>query len=175
MEPLQLAGACRILVPLISGVARAQGMKQYSREVQSQAMFTLYNLCKVNKERQEQAARAGLVPHAQVIASTDGPLRQLAVPLLCDLAHAGRYARAELWRHGAVKTFIQLLEHGYWHSIALNALATWLTSETNPYYLEEELAKPECVDAVVECVDQSETATMASLLAPLLNMLQVST
>jgi hypothetical protein len=175
MEPLQLAGACRILVPLISGVARAQGMKQYSREVQSQAMFTLYNLCKVNKERQEQAARAGLVPHAQVLASTDGPLRQLAVPLLCDLAHAGRDARAELWRHGAVKTFIQLLEHGYWHSIALNALATWLTSETNPYYLEEELAKPECVDAVVECVDQSETATMASLLAPLLNMLQVST
>lgn len=103
LEPLQRAGACRILVPFISGVARAQGMKAFSREVQSQAMFAIYNLCKVNKERQEQAARAGLVPHAQLLASMDGPLRQLAVPILCDLAHAGRDARAELWRHGAVR------------------------------------------------------------------------
>lgn len=69
-------------------------------------------------------------------------------------------------------TFIQILEHPYWQSISLNAMATWLTTEHDATFLEDELLKPECVDAVVDCIDLSETATMASLLTPLLRILQ---
>jgi len=77
---------------------RERGSKVAS-EVESQAMLALYNLCKLSKVRQEQAASHGIVPCLQRIILSNRrlhPLRQLAIPLLCDLAHAGKNARHQL-------------------------------------------------------------------------------
>lgn len=59
----------------------------------NQVLSALHNLCKINKRRQEQAAESGIIPHLMHFIVTNSPLKQYALPLLCDMAHASRYTR----------------------------------------------------------------------------------
>jgi hypothetical protein len=149
LQPLQDAGAVGKLVQLLAlknpcgfGLELDKNPRKGSHlasEVQSQAMLALYNLCKLSKVRQEQAAAHGIVPCLQRIIFSKSnealhPLRQvaglrdaleyicncvcfgrepclvsviqgilnetivqLAIPLLCDLAHAGDAAHHQLF------------------------------------------------------------------------------
>ena len=38
------------------------------------------------------------------------PLRQLALSIYCDLAHAGEAAHRELWRHDGLALYLRLLQ-----------------------------------------------------------------
>lgn len=40
------------------------------QELQNQVLNTLFNLCKINRTRQEQAALAGIIPHLKEIIVT---------------------------------------------------------------------------------------------------------
>ena len=53
----------------------------------------LHNLCKINKRRQEQAAECGIIPHLMYFIKINSSLKQFALPLLCDMAHASRTTR----------------------------------------------------------------------------------
>ena len=61
---------------------------------------------KVSKVRQEQAASAGIVLPLMRLIANSSPLRQLAIPLLCDLVHAGQLAhRALVVSHTKMPSF----------------------------------------------------------------------
>lgn len=58
-----------------------------------QVLNALHNLCKINKRRQEQAAECGIIPHLMRFIRINSSLKQFALPLLCDMAHASRITR----------------------------------------------------------------------------------
>jgi serine/threonine protein kinase len=170
--PLQRAGACFVLVPLLARTSRTPNPRAVASQVQSQAMFALYNLCKVSKERQEQAVTAGIVPHAVYMIQSESPLKQLAIPILCDLAHAGPEPRFELWRNEALRIFLHLLSIKYWQTIALSAIANWIASAEDRSPLEDVLSTPENVEAILSCVDDASTNSISAILAPISRILQ---
>ena len=109
MQPLQEAGAVGKLVQLLAlkqgGAGGDHELSQHGKgrflasEVHSQAMLALYNLCKLSKVRQEQAAAHGIVPCLQrTIFSRSNqahPLRQVVGPfpsLSCAIPGAILYS-----------------------------------------------------------------------------------
>lgn len=86
---------------------------------------TCYNLCRLNKGRQEEAAQAGILPCIKRVLSNNSPLRQFALPLLCDLASAGKSCRSLLWQHDGLSLYLDLLTDPYFQVSALEAILSW--------------------------------------------------
>lgn len=63
------------------------------QEIQNHAVNALFNLCRLSKARQAEAAAAGAIPLLQQIVNDNSPLKQFALPVLCDCAHAGKATR----------------------------------------------------------------------------------
>ncbi|KAI9142655.1 hypothetical protein BKA69DRAFT_1065643 [Paraphysoderma sedebokerense] len=151
LETLQKAGTIQKLVGLLD---RKTG--PYVTETYNQILTTLFNLCKLSKERQEIACKAGLIPHLKYIihsstiptsspsssiATTDSssqprkpssnflPLRQLALPIFCELVHA-KSLRSMLWSENCLEIYCSLLRDTYWMGTALESVCVWLIEET---------------------------------------------
>lgn len=64
---------------------------------------------------------------APQIISERGVQKQLALQVLFDVAHnvARPRVAAELWRRGAVETYLSLLGEHNWHMHAVNAISNW--------------------------------------------------
>lgn len=86
----------------------------------------MYNLCRLSKQRIQEAAFSGLVPHLQYFIRIDSPLKQFALPIICDMAHS-KQARKELWKYEGVQFFLELLQtkFGSWQANAMDALSVW--------------------------------------------------
>ena len=84
----------------------------------------LYNLTRISKERQEQAALAGVIPRLKFFINNNSPLKQFALSMIIDLAHCRR-ARPELWKNDGVDFYLKLLREEYWNVNALESLSTW--------------------------------------------------
>ena len=80
----------------------------------------------LNKGRQEEAAQAGipLLVLVRVIGSSS-PLRQFALPILCDLAGAGKSCRMLLWQHDGLSMYVKLLTDPYFQVSALESILSW--------------------------------------------------
>ena len=169
LDALQRAGAVAALVALLSHTASGA-----PSEVESQTMLALYNLCKVSKVRQEQAASAGIVLPLMRLIANSSPLRQLAIPLLCDLVHAGQAARLALWRHDGLSFFLRLLELKYWQSTALNCVAVWIGASGAEALeqLEQVLLRPESISTLVKTVAEADADAAPTILPPLGRILQ---
>merc|ERR1712000_209214 len=90
MEPigsidLENIGAIRTLIPLLDGPIRER--------CKNHVLPCMYNLCRINKRRQETAAVEGLIPHLQRFINEGSHLKQFALPIICDLAHTSSVAR----------------------------------------------------------------------------------
>lgn len=86
---------------------------------------TCYNLCRINKTRQEEAAQAGILPCLKRIIEISSPLKQFALPILCDLASAGKSCRTLLWQHDGLGMYLKLLEDPYFQVSALESILSW--------------------------------------------------
>eukprot|EP00850_Spirogloea_muscicola_P007816 SM000040S14828 [mRNA] locus=s40:632092:641340:+ [translate_table: standard] len=139
LEPLQRADAIRHLVPVLQ--YRSGDLVS---DIHSQVLGALYNLCKINKRRQEQAAEAGIIP--QLLHS---PLQGLALPLLCDMAHASTLTREQLRVHGALELYVKLLQDDYWAVTALDSLVACLANDNEQRKVETALLKREALLALV--------------------------
>ena len=53
-------------------------------------------------------------------------LKQFALPIIFDLAHASAASRAELWKNDCVSFYLDQLKENYWQTFALNSLFMWL-------------------------------------------------
>jgi hypothetical protein len=95
------------------------------QEISNQVLSALFNLCRLNKPRQEKIAMAGMVPILQQIVVAERPLKEFALPILCDFAHAGKACRRLLWKHDCISTYLNVLGDPYWQVNALDAILAW--------------------------------------------------
>ena len=139
-----------------------------SKEVQSHVLHTLFNLCRVNKSRQAAAALAGIIPPLQAVVANGGILKPLAVPILCDLAHAGSRTRTLLWEADGVSGYVGMLGLDYWHTHALNALAAWAALDATR--VQSVLLRPESLAAITRLLATS-TVYLEQILLSLAGLL----
>lgn len=126
---MQNANVIEDLTRLLDDAKRREPPQRF-KEVSTQVIPILYSLCRLSPARQEEAAVAGAVPLLQDIAVGATPLRQFALPILCEMAsHGGSKCHAELWRASGLDTFLSLVADPYWQSNAFDAIAGWQRSE----------------------------------------------
>ena len=121
LDPLQNSNAIDVLTDLL----RNSSSEPHYREISNQILNTIYNLCRLNKSRQEDAALNGIIPLLQRIVSTKSPLKEFALPVLCDMAASGKVGRRELWRNKGLSFYISLLSDEFWQVTALDAIFIW--------------------------------------------------
>ena len=121
LDSLQNSNAIDVLTELL----RTSSKERHFREISNQVLNTIYNLCRLNKSRQEDAALNGIIPILQRIFTTEHPLKEFALPILCDMAHSGKVGRRELWRNKGLQFYITLLAEPYWQVTALDAIFIW--------------------------------------------------
>ncbi|EMC97528.1 hypothetical protein BAUCODRAFT_69016, partial [Baudoinia panamericana UAMH 10762] len=172
LDALQNSNAIEVLTDLLSSSMKDKA--SHFREVSNQVLNTMYNLCRLSKARQEDAALNGLVPLLQRIVQTERPLKEFALPILCDMAHSGKVGRKVLWQNKGLQFYVGLLADQYWAVTALDAIFVWLQEETSK--VEEVLLSTSAfTDAIVQCFNESKTDAFENLLEPLQKLLRLST
>lgn len=131
----------------------------------------LFNLCKINKRRQEQAAENGIIPHLMQFIMSDSLLKQNALPLLCDMAHASRNSREQLRAHGGLDVYLSLLEDELWSVTALDSIAVCLALDNDNRKVEQALLKKDAVQKLVKFFQCCPEQHFVHILEPFLKMI----
>ena len=126
LDKLQKADVIKVLVPFLqqelasvrTASPQTEQQKQQSAvawaELQSQTVNLIFNLCRLSRSRQEQAALVGVIPYLQQFVGSNSHLKQFALPILCEMAHASKRTRAELLKHKGIDFYLTLLSDNYW-------------------------------------------------------------
>lgn len=123
LEVLHSADAIEFLIDLLSySLKRGQ---EHFRETSNQVLNTMFNLCRLSKGRQEDAAVNGIIPLLLRIMRTERPPKEFVLPILCDMAHSGRTVRLYLWQNSCLDFYVSLLADQYWQVTALDAILVW--------------------------------------------------
>ncbi|KAL7268257.1 Protein kinase of the Mitotic Exit Network [Rhizina undulata] len=168
LDTLQNSNAIEVLTDLLTTGRNST----HFREISNQILNTMYNLCRLSKSRQEEAALNGIIPLLQTIVSTDRPLKEFALPILCDMAHSGKVCRKILWQNNGLSFYISLLSDPYWQVTALDAIFIWLQEETAR--VEEKLLNESFTTEIIRCFTQSKTNAFENTLEPLQKLLRLS-
>ncbi|ODA80767.1 hypothetical protein RJ55_03726 [Drechmeria coniospora] len=170
IESLHSADAIEFLIDLLS-YSMKKG-QQHFRDISNQVLNTLFNLCRLSKERQEDAAVGGIIPLLLKIMTTDRPPKEFALPILCDMAHSGSKGRRYLWQNKGLHFYVSLLTDQYWQVTALDAILVWLQEETAN--VESHLVDGNFTEAIVSCFSTSRlNAFDSNLIEPLLKLLRL--
>lgn len=171
LETLHSADAIEFLIDLLSYSMKKS--QQHFREISNQVLNTMFNLCRLSKERQEDAAVGGIIPLLMRIMRTDRPPKEFALPILCDMAHSGSKGRRYLWQNKGLDFYVSLLADQYWQVTALDAIFVWLQEETAK--VESHLLDGKFMNAIVSCFNINKLNSFDSnLLEPLLKLLRLS-
>lgn len=169
LDALQNSNAIEVLTDLLGASMNAS----HFREISNQVLNTMYNLCRLSKARQEDAALSGVIPLLQRIVQTERPLKEFALPILCDMAHSGKVGRKVLWQNKGLQFYVSLLADQYWAVTALDAIFIWLQEETAK--VEEHLLSSSAFsDAIIQCFNESKADAFENLLEPLQKLLRLS-
>jgi hypothetical protein len=120
-DVLQNSNAIEVLTDLLSSSINSP----LFLDISNQILNTMYNLCRLSKLRQEEAALNHIIPILQKIVKTERPLKEFALPILCDMAHSGKVGRKQLWQNKGLQFYISLLADKYWQVTALDAIFIW--------------------------------------------------
>ena len=123
LDNLHSANAIELLIDLLN--SNMKKPPTHFREMSNQVLNTMYNLCRLSKVRQEDAATSGIIPLLQRIMKTKRPPKEFALPILCDMAHSGKVGRKCLWQNKGLQFYVSLLEDQYWQVTALDAIFIW--------------------------------------------------
>ncbi|KEH30576.1 MAP kinase kinase kinase [Medicago truncatula] len=169
LENLQRAEAIKYLIPNLE-------LKEGSlvSEIHHEVLNALFNLCKINKWRQEQAAENGIIPHLMQFITSNSPLNQYALPLLCDMAHASRNSREQLRAHGGLDIYLNLLEDEFWSVTALDSIAVCLAHDNDNRKVEQALLKKDAVQKLVIFFQSCPEAHFVHILEPFLKIITKS-
>ena len=160
-------------IDVLTDLLRENIKEHHYREISNQVLNTIYNLCRLNKARQEDAALNGIIPVLQKIVKTKSPLKEFALPVLCDMAHSGPRGRRELWRNKGLPFYVSLLADPYWQVTALDAIFIWLQEETAK--VEEHLLLDHSfTQGIIHCFTTSKANAFENLLEPLQKLLRLS-
>ncbi|KAK2998017.1 hypothetical protein RJ639_025013, partial [Escallonia herrerae] len=169
LENFQRADAIKHLIPNLD-LKEGPLVSQIHHEV----LNALFNLCKINKRRQEQAAENGVIPHLMCFIMSDSPLRQYALPLLCDMAHASRNSREQLRAHGGLDVYLSLLEDELWSVTALDSIAVCLAHDNDNKKVEQALLKKDAVQKLVKFFQCCPEQHFLHILEPFLKIITKS-
>ncbi|KAK8482819.1 hypothetical protein V6N13_085570 [Hibiscus sabdariffa] len=169
LENLQRADAIKYLIPNLE-LECGPLVSQIHHEV----LNALFNLCKINKRRQEQAAENGIIPHLMKFIMSDSPLKQHALPLLCDMAHASRNSREQLRAHGGLDVYLSLLDDELWSVTALDSLAVCLAHDNDNRKVEQALLKKEAIQKLVKFFQCCPERHFVHILEPFLKIITKS-
>ncbi|KAI3812344.1 hypothetical protein L1987_17051 [Smallanthus sonchifolius] len=169
LEPLQRADAITYLIPNLD-LKDGPLVSQIHHEV----LNALFNLCKINKRRQEQAAENGIIPHLMRFIMSDSPLRQYALPLLCDMAHSSRNTREQLRAHDGMDVYLNLLEDQLWSVTALDSIAVCLAHDNDKKKVEQALLKKDAVQKLVKFFQSCPEQFFLHILEPFLKIITKS-
>lgn len=169
LENLQRADAIKYLIPNLE-LKDGPLISQIHNEV----LNALFNLCKINKRRQEQAAENGIIPHLMHFIMSDSPLKQYALPLLCDMAHASRNSREQLRAHGGLDVYLSLLDDELWSVTALDSIAVCLAHDNDNRKVEQALLKKEAVQKLVKFFKSCPEQHFVHILEPFLKIITKS-
>ncbi|KAL2016629.1 hypothetical protein VTK56DRAFT_3247 [Thermocarpiscus australiensis] len=171
LDALHSADAIDFLMDVLS-LSMKKGQKHF-REISNQVLNTMFNLCRLSKERQEYAASNGIIPLLLKIMKTDRPPKEFVLPILCDMAHSGSKGRRYLWQNNGLDFYVSLLADQYWQVTALDAIFVWLQEETAK--VESHLLDGSFTTAIVSCFSPTKAnAFDPNLLEPLLKVLRLS-
>lgn len=171
LDALHSADAIDFLIDVLSHSMK-KGAKNF-REVSNQVLNTMFNLCRLSKERQEYAASNGIIPLLLKIMKTERPPKEFVLPILCDMAHSGSKGRRYLWQNNGLDFYVSLLADQYWQVTALDAIFVWLQEETAK--VESHLLEGSFTSAIVSCFSPAKAnAFDANLLEPLLKVIRLS-
>ncbi|KAL2266281.1 hypothetical protein VTJ83DRAFT_5633 [Remersonia thermophila] len=172
LDALHSADAIDFLIDVLS-LSMKKGQKNF-REISNQVLNTMFNLCRLSKERQEYAASNGIIPLLLKIMRTDRPPREFVLPILCDMAHSGSKGRRYLWQNNGLDFYVSLLADQYWQVTAMDAIFVWLQEETAK--VENHLLDGSFTAAIISCFSPARAnAFDANLLEPLLKVVRLST
>lgn len=169
IEVLQNSNAMEILVDLLGKSIKGS----HSNEICSNIFQTIYSMTRLSKSRQEEAASSGIIPLLKRVIQSKSPLKQFALPILCDMANAGKGSRRLLWRNDGLGLYLNLLEDPYWRVSALDAISAWMQDETAR--VEDVLLEKFASDSLVRCFVQASGVSFEGILDPLLKILRLST
>ncbi|ORX91461.1 hypothetical protein K493DRAFT_50780 [Basidiobolus meristosporus CBS 931.73] len=167
LETLQKVNAIQILTACLDRSASI-----YFTETSNQILNVMFNLCHINKNRQEIAAGSGLIPHLQHFVEMNSPMRQFALPILCQMAHAGRICRYALQRHNGLQLYISLLLDPYWQVNAMEAILVWVQDE--PTAVEAVLLLPDNIRTIIKAFIYAKNNSFINLLEPLHKLMRLS-
>ncbi|XP_019450937.1 PREDICTED: MAP3K epsilon protein kinase 1-like isoform X2 [Lupinus angustifolius] len=169
LENLQRAEAIKYLIPNLE-------LKEGSlvSEIHHEVLNALFNLCKINKRRQEQAAENGIIPHLMQFITSNSNLKQYALPLLCDMAHASRNSREQLRAHGGLDVYLNLLEDQIWSVTALDSIAVCLAHDNDNKKVEQALLKKDAVQKLVNFFQCCPEQHFVHILEPFLKIITKS-
>ncbi|KAK8463746.1 hypothetical protein PHAVU_011G030800 [Phaseolus vulgaris] len=169
LENLQRAEAIKYLIPNLE-------LKEGSlvSEIHHEVLNALFNLCKINKRRQEQAAENGIIPHLMQFITSNSPLKQYALPLLCDMAHASRNSREQLRAHGGLDVYLNLLDDELWSVTALDSIAVCLAHDNDNRKVEQALLKKDAVQKLVKFFQSCPERHFVHILEPFLKIITKS-
>lgn len=115
IEILQNSNAMEVLVSLLGKnvkgshsnvsqpIPRSGPQLMNAQEICSHIFQTIYSMTRLSKARQEEAASSGIIPLLKKVIQNKSPLKQFALPILCDLANAGKVSRRLLWQNDGIK------------------------------------------------------------------------
>ncbi|SCV70676.1 BQ2448_3438 [Microbotryum intermedium] len=169
LEVLQNANAIEVLVRVLS----RQMEGKLAAEVQNHVVNALFNLCRLSKARQEEAASAGAIPALKMLVAGSSPLKQFALPILCDFAHASKTCRRLLWRYDGLKFYVGLLHDPFWSIAAMDSILSWLLDE--PARVEQCLLEPSAVQSLNHLFCTAKSTAFDAHLEPLNKILRTST
>ncbi|RIA87643.1 hypothetical protein C1645_274831 [Glomus cerebriforme] len=167
LEALQNAGAIKVL----TGILDVQ-IPPYVTEISNQVLNTMFNLCRINKSRQKAAANAGIIPHLKYFAYNKSPLKQFALPILCEMPHAGSDCRDLLWKHNILQLYLDLMTDPFWQVNAIEAILVWLQEETEK--VEPILLQPKNIELILEAFITAKANSFENILEPLHLITQLS-
>ncbi|KAI8586977.1 hypothetical protein BDZ88DRAFT_454454 [Geranomyces variabilis] len=185
LTALERAGA----IPLVCRLLTRHGMPHFT-DVQNQCLTILYNLCRLNRARQRAAASHGCIPLLQQFVASGSPLRQFALPILCDLVNgivvssagaADREREDGVWRllrrWNVIDSYVGLLKDPAWMVLAVEAIASWVAAATASSDAGHQLPLPRAAHSTALAAafaSASPPGSLAKLLLPLQRVLVLS-
>jgi hypothetical protein len=208
-EALQNSNAIDILIELLKSTRQKDAITRnmnrsasdptrlppFHREISNQILNTMYNLCRHNKSRQEEAALSDIIPLLKDVVREGGPLKEFALPVLLEMVNSGKVARKMLWDAKGLAFYVSLLGDRNWAVTALDAIFVWYvkislrqaaTHDANvTYRLQEETARVEqyllsshtnFTTAIVSAYTSAELSqsTFENMLEPLQKLVRLS-
>jgi len=141
-DRLTLNHLASMIIPLLEIVNPLVQKNEFVKEIFYQVTHSLFHLCRLNRSRQEVAVKAGLITCLLFVIQNNKPLKEFAVPMMCELAKSSSITRATLLEKEGLNFYLELLDEpkGTFHTDALDAIAICLDNErakVEPILLKE--------------------------------------